>query len=236
MYSDTLWDIIYRPLSHIKNSQIHRSAQQQFHSQCFFTVCDETSMMQLRETDRWKMLVKTEWWFSTCVKAVQTVTILNTCISPVPLPLGVTHTSLIRHHHHVIILKSNALICWNMHVCCFSPGERNALSYTNLLWLTPAYIPRWQNECCHGNLLPGNPNSLATSQTVAMAQLSIDVCWDWWVSGLFRAPPFQSFQSNTWGKNLSDRSKVVEVCVLVCVIASSKIPSFYFLFQYKLQF
>lgn len=66
---------------------------------------------------------------------------------------------------------------------------------TNLLWLTPAaYTDDGKMNVAMGTFLPGNSNSLETSQTVAMARLSI--CAGAGVCLAFGGPlPSKTFQS-----------------------------------------
>lgn len=143
--------------------------------------------------------------FSVCQKLSNLC--LNICVSPLPLAfVWVVHIAALKKGNITccsVLGFFYALICWNMHVLFFFFSQVRAMLYPTLIcfgWRRP-HTPRWQNECCHGNLLPGNPNSLATSQTVAMAQLSIYIFW--YCVWSFRAPPFQSFQSNAWRKNRS---------------------------------
>lgn len=106
-------------------------------------------------------------------------------------------SSCIRHEQHIWV---RATCLW--YRVTPPPPPQVEKRFSTLIcfgWRQP-HIPRWQNECCHGNLLPGNSNSLATSQTVAMAQLSIYVRWYWCVTGLFVTPPLQS-KACVWYKN-----------------------------------
>lgn len=136
--------------------------------------------------------------------------IFNMCqCSPVPIQISVYHLCrclLVEVLQTTCLNVANtlqgftALICWNMHVSPPPPlpQVRTMLCPTLICFgWRQLHTPR-QNEGCHGNLLHGNPNSLAASQTVAMAQLSIYVCWDF-----VGSPPFQSFQSKAWCKTLS---------------------------------
>lgn len=125
-------------------------------------------------------------WFSTCTHASSSAQFqYQVSVLPLPLPFiesKACNVSVWVYHHSTVEMfvteESNTLICWNMHVF-FPRWEQCSILDPTLIcfgW-RQLLIPRWQNECCHGNLLPGNPNSLATSQTVAMAQLSIYACW-----------------------------------------------------------